>query len=307
MIGLEYIVGPILGGVIGYITNDIAIRMLFRPHTAKFVFGIHVPFTPGIIPKEKGRIAEAIGGVVSQNLMNKEVLERYLLSDEMILKVRNSAENFFDNQKNNPETVFEFLSHYLKQEEITTAATDIDRNLSNQIALRLQDSALGDRIAHIAVEHVLNDMSTHGIAGIAMMVVRPFLALLQEPAERLLSQNINNIIQNNGLEMVSSMIEDETYAFLTKSMKDLLVGHEEQIAKVVDTVESLYRNIIEEHLPKILESIDISKIVRDRINEMDVNETEKLIFQVMDKELKAIVWLGAGLGLIMGSINLIMN
>ena len=49
--------------------------------------------------------------------------------------------------------------------------------------------------------------------------------------------------------------------------------------------------------------IDISKIVRERINEMDVNETEKLIFQIMDKELKAIVWLGALLGLVMGSIN----
>ena len=61
--------------------------------------------------------------------------------------------------------------------------------------------------------------------------------------------------------------------------------------------------IITEHLPKILDSINISKIVRERINEMDVNETEKLIFQVMDKELKAIVWLGALLGLVMGSIN----
>ena len=27
---LSYIIAPLLGGVIGYITNDIAIRMLFR-------------------------------------------------------------------------------------------------------------------------------------------------------------------------------------------------------------------------------------------------------------------------------------
>ena len=44
-------------------------------------------------------------------------------------------------------------------------------------------------------------------------------------------------------------------------------------------------------------------IVR-RINEMDVNETEKLSFKIMNKELKAIVWPGALLGLVMGSINL---
>lgn len=35
-----------------------------------------------------------------------------------------------------------------------------------------------------------------------------------------------------------------------------------------------------------------------------MNETEKLIFQVMDKELKAIVWLGALLGAVMGCINI---
>lgn len=69
------------------------------------------------------------------------------------------------------------------------------------------------------------------------------------------------------------------------------------------TIEVIYRNVITDHLPKTLESIDISKIVRERINEMDVNETEKLISQVMDKELKAIVWLGALLGLVMGSVN----
>lgn len=44
----------------------------------------------------------------------------------------------------------------------------------------------------------------------------------------------------------------------------------------------------------------LSKIVRDRINEIDVNETERLIPQVMDKELKAIVLLGALLGLVVG-------
>ena len=58
---IHYLIGPAVGAVIGYITNDIAIRMLFRPHQAKYIMGIHVPFTPGIIPKEKSRIATAIG------------------------------------------------------------------------------------------------------------------------------------------------------------------------------------------------------------------------------------------------------
>ena len=94
---LHYLIGPAVGAVIGYITNDLAIRMLFRPHQAKYIMGVHVPFTPGIIPKEKARMAGAIGKAVSENLMNREVLEKSLLSDEMLTKI--GAKNVCGDQK----------------------------------------------------------------------------------------------------------------------------------------------------------------------------------------------------------------
>lgn len=117
----SYILAPLLGGVIGYITNDIAIRMLFRPHTAKYLFGVKIPFTPGIIPKEKGRIANALGNSISANLMNKEVLEKNLLSDEMLQKIRQSVDTFFAEQKHNDENVKEFLLHFMSPDEVHTS------------------------------------------------------------------------------------------------------------------------------------------------------------------------------------------
>ena len=317
-----YIIAPLLGALIGYITNDIAIRMLFRPHKAKYLFGIHIPFTPGIIPKEKGRIAEAIGGVISENLMNNEVLEKYLLSDEMIGKVRSAVEEFISTQQQNQESVARFLGHYLSNDEIDTIAQNINQSITKQTYEKLADSSVGDKVAHIAIDHVAQKLTIDGaqellsgiggaLGGLKGMaaglfggnIVAKFLGMLREPAEHFLAKNINTMLRDNGEEIVSNMIGGEVDNFLNKPVCKLLEGHEEQLAQTVDTIESIYRSIITEHLPKILESIDISKIVRERINEMDVNETEKLIFQVMDKELKAIVWLGALLGLLMGCIN----
>lgn len=322
---LSYIIAPLLGGVIGYITNDIAIRMLFRPHTAKYVFGIHIPFTPGIIPKEKGRIAEAVGGVISENLMNKEVLEKYLLSEDMIEKVRSAVEEFIATQQINNETVVQFLGHYLSKEEIDTIAQNINQSITKQTYEKLADCSVGEKVAHIAIDHVAQKLTIDGaqelltgiggaLGGLGGMaaglfggnIVAKFLGMLREPAEHFLAKNINTMLRDNGEEIVSNMIGGEVDNFLNKSVSKLLEGHEEQLAQAVNTIESIYRSIITEHLPKILQSIDISKIVRERINEMDVNETEKLIFQVMDKELKAIVWLGALLGLLMGSINILI-
>ena len=322
----SYIIAPLLGGVIGYITNDIAIRMLFRPHTAKYILGVHIPFTPGIIPKEKGRIAEAIGGVISENLMNKEVLERYLLSEDMIGKVRSAVEEFITTQQRNNETVSQFFGHYLSKEEIDTISQNINQSITKQTYEKLADSSVGEKVAHIAVDHVAQKLTIDGaqellsgfggaLGGIGGMatglfggnIVAKFLGMLREPAEHFLAKNINTMLRDNGEEIVSNMIGSEVDNFLNKPVSKLLEGHEEQLAQTVNTIESIYRSIITEHLPKILDSIDISKIVRERINEMDVNETEKLIFQVMSKELKAIVWLGALLGLVMGSINCYVN
>lgn len=320
-----YIIAPLLGGVIGYITNDIAIRMLFRPHKAKYLFGIHIPFTPGIIPKEKGRIAEAIGGVISENLMNKEVLEKYLLSEDMVGKVRAAIEEFITTLQKNTETVSQFLEHYLSKEEIESVASDINQNITKQTYEKLADSSVGEKVAHIAIDHVAQKLTIDGaqellsgiggaLGGIGGMaaglfggnIVAKFLGMLRDPAEHFLAKNINTMLRDNGEEIVSNMIGGEVDNFLNKPVSKLLEGHEEQLAQAVNTIESIYRSIITEHLPKILQSIDISKIVRERINEMDVNETEKLIFQVMDKELKAIVWLGALLGLVMGSVNILV-
>lgn len=154
MIELQYIAAPLLGGIIGYITNDIAIRMLFRPHTAKYIFGMRVPFTPGIIPKEKGRIAEAIGGVIANNLMNQEVLEKYLLSKEMIQKVHSSVEHFIDSLKNNKETVRQFLAHYLSDEEVKSIATGVNDNITQQLHSRLSDEVIGKQVAHAAMDYL---------------------------------------------------------------------------------------------------------------------------------------------------------
>lgn len=317
---ISYIVAPVIGGIIGYITNDLAIRMLFRPHEKKYIFGVHIPLTPGVIPKEKERIAGAIGKVISENLMSHEVLEKYLLSDAMTGKLSTSIEDFIAKQKNNPETVAEFIGHYLSEEEIQGMSDSVKESLTRQIHGKLSDQKLGDKVAHVAVKHVLDSLSDdnnsneilNGLPSLGIIrslgrgALEMVLAALQEPVENLLSRNINDILKNNGDEIVSNLIGDETSRLLGTPVQQLLQGREEQLAKVPNKIVNMYKKAISENLPRILETIDISKIVCDRINDMDVAEAEELILQVMKKELKAIVWLGAGLGFLMGFVNAII-
>ena len=75
---LPVVVPPLLGAVIGYVTNYIAIRMLFRPLTEKRVLGLRIPFTPGIIPRQREALAENIGRMVSTQLITEETVRNHL-------------------------------------------------------------------------------------------------------------------------------------------------------------------------------------------------------------------------------------
>ncbi len=58
---LPYLAPPLLGAFIGYVTNYIAIRMLFRPLKPWRIFGVRLPLTPGIIPSKRHELAEKMG------------------------------------------------------------------------------------------------------------------------------------------------------------------------------------------------------------------------------------------------------
>lgn len=70
---------PILwGALIGYFTNALAIRMLFRPLTRKYVLGIPVPLTPGIIPRQRAELAQSIARMVARELLSAEAVRARL-------------------------------------------------------------------------------------------------------------------------------------------------------------------------------------------------------------------------------------
>ncbi len=295
--------------MIGYITNALAIRMLFRPHEEKHVFGFRIPLTPGVIPKEKDRIAESVGMVISEKLMNPETLEGHLLSPEMLNKLHKSVEVFIEKQQSNTETVAELLGHYLSEEEIKGMAESVNESLTRQIHDKLSDHIIGGKIADVAVNNVLEELSQDGnsfFRSIGKSALATILTILEKEIKQFLAEKINEIFKSKGDEIVSNLINDEADKFLSTPVQQLLQGKEDQLAKVPGKIVSLYTQSIKDNLRRILKSVKIADIVSGRIKGMNVVEAEEIILQVMKKELKAIVWLGAGLGFLMGFVNVLV-
>lgn len=72
---------PLIGAFIGWLTNYIAIKMLFYPRQPKKI--LFVTFH-GIFPKNKSRIATKLGNVVQRDLINfNDIKERLKDSDSL--------------------------------------------------------------------------------------------------------------------------------------------------------------------------------------------------------------------------------
>ncbi|HEY9818415.1 MAG TPA: DUF445 family protein [Candidatus Obscuribacterales bacterium] len=76
---------PVVGGIIGYFTNDLAIKMLFRPYRPLYIAGRRLPFTPGLIPSNQERLAKRIADTIMGSLLTPAELQnlaRRLLQTE---------------------------------------------------------------------------------------------------------------------------------------------------------------------------------------------------------------------------------
>ncbi len=76
----------LIGAVIGGFTNHLAIKMLFRPHEAKYIGSWRVPFTPGLIPKRRDELAVQLGRTVTNYLLTPDTFRKRLLTPDMAAK-----------------------------------------------------------------------------------------------------------------------------------------------------------------------------------------------------------------------------
>ncbi|MGU8647146.1 DUF445 family protein [Clostridium perfringens] len=492
-----YIIGALIGAVIGYITNWLAIKMLFRPREAKYIFGMKLPFTPGLIPKEKSRIANKVGETVGTHLLNSDSLSKALKDDkikakfnevakEKINQVINSNSTLEESLKNtlgenyyalkgnmidniaktilesiqeeefknkvkfyivdsikerlnkNPEKIIDFINsnkfreviintleeektrdiigkallkevktlgkedltieevipenikpyieEYVKSQKdtlvdiiknllrddevshkIKNAINDnipsivsmflsgdviygklvslVDKSLSEEEnkeyicdaalafvhesmkkkvsdvintvgeeKLQVISDALGDKISKKlnTEENIDSIISKLNCKISSFNSYEEIIKVLFNDYENILIDNIDSmisqIVNNNQLSgEISKIIEKVFDKFLQNSLNDICYNKQNLENSIMSILDNLYNDFVENKSAKVLEIVDISSIVEEQINAFEVDYAEEIIIGIANKELKAITWLGALLGGILGILSPLLS
>lgn len=210
---IDYILPPLIGAFIGYITNWLAIKMLFRPFEEKRIFNIKIPFTPGLIPKQREEISTAIAKTIYTHLITPEKLNK-LFKDA-------------------------------KFQEI-----------------------LMEDLLHNLIDKLINDIQHY--------------------------------------------IEDK-FSFIGKSnIEKIFDKYKPKLKeKIINLVDKEYKEDIEKNLEekliKVIQRLDIEKMVKETLMEIDLETLENIILGFSQKQLKYITYLGGVIGFFIGILQVILN
>lgn len=292
------IIEPLVGAIIGYITNWIAIKMMFRPLKPIKLFGFKLPFTPGIIPKNKERIAKSIGIAISDNLLTNSDLQDILLSDEIKEKLKENIKKYLDESEEKNTTIKELLFSIISENELNNTleaiATSISTNICNAVLEADLARLITDQIELVAKEKMKK--SFLGMLG-GNSLISSYTSEIYE--------GLDTYIKENSYDAIHNMVDKEIKKYEKMNIKNIVTNLDNSNIDSTEILINIYEKTITNKLNSILENINISQMITNKINNMEVLELEKLILSIMKKELNALVNLGAIIGFILGLTNLL--
>ena len=294
------VVAPVVGGIIGYITNDLAIRMLFRPRKALYIGRFHIPFTPGLIPSQQGRIAQSIGGVVSGQLLNEETLRQTLLSEGTLDTLRRKVTVFLRTLSKDERTVYDLFRLPGIREKVDMNADALAQKLTDALSAKIIDARLGYAVVDSIIGDKMDFITQNALFS------RLIDGNTQEIIREKLAEKVNDLIAEKAPDASAAIVSHYRGEIMDARLCDLYARVQDKEDKIIDSVVELYANLLGGNLGRLLEAINIERIVVDKINGLDAAQLEATIFGIMKRELKAIVYLGALLGFLMGFINLLL-
>jgi uncharacterized membrane protein YheB (UPF0754 family) len=287
---LLFFTPPAAGALIGFVTNVLAIKMLFRPLRPYRVFGIRIPFTPGILPRERAKLAESIGAMVERELLTAEILRERLAGEELreqfsrnlSLYAGRLPEFFEKTAERLYPRALETVEEFLRKPEVRGRLIDLGRDLVDKIV---------DDLPPIQRIIVTSGQFDRTIKENMPLIVGDLIGRLVEEGRR--GDTRDRIIGYAGDTLFSG-------GTLEGALEDILrpaAGEAESLERLItDRIFTAADSQIE----KILEAVDIRAMVRDQINRLDMLRVEGIILDVMANQLKWIDIFGAILGFFIG-------
>lgn len=287
----RFVSALLLGGLIGYVTNMLAIWMLFNPK--KKIFGIQ-----GVIPKRKNDIAVGFANVIEEQLINHKSISNFLnqnrdvfvkIIDRLSEQLRNGKitlkellgerypafEKLLIEKLDIPKVIVEFLENYLN----AFSEDELRDKLKGFIDNSWLEKAIWDNVK----DKSLDDLAPE-LKGFVLNAFEKFLGDeknvddLKEVITKFIAENVRIPIPFVG-DIVGSIAGKLSNNVVDAFVKDFL-QHGNAYQKLEDVVE----RFLKQKVSDVVSEDDLGKIIKNTIEKIPVKEfADKLIVSAREK------------------------
>jgi len=171
--GQTYVVEGLLrivavSGMIGFLTNWVAITMLFNPRTVRPIFG------QGLIPAQRERVIYRLATAVSEELINEEIIKQKIEENQIIPKYRELAMSVARGVLEDPEFRSDLKSLTADYVETVLTSDEVRKRIVEYVIEKIE-AYVGEGVGGMALKayRYLNeddfkrrvDKAIHGIPG----------------------------------------------------------------------------------------------------------------------------------------------
>ncbi|MGA1846536.1 DUF445 family protein [Deferribacter abyssi] len=303
---INLVTTPLLTGFVGYFTNYLAIKMLFRPYEKKwYSFGWQ-----GVIPKNRKKLAHEIGKLVGEELITENELLKAIESErfQYVLEhtVNNEIKCFL---KKDFGTLADIINHFgldiekllrniFYSENTNEITNNLLNNLTNSIIENLSNKKIKDIEAlRPLLLNIINSLFENKkikdyLANEIISIINNFI-LSGKSLSSLLTTEQKHFIIEKGKEFsdkfinfIDKLLKDEKIRKnITKRIIDLKnqyfgEGFFDQLKLGVLNIflnEDTIYELVSNEIPKIINSIKNDQEIREKIDNTIEEKIEKFL------------------------------
>ena len=280
---INFFIPPIMGGLIALFTNWLAIRMLFRPRTAKYIFGIKLPFTPGLIPKEWTRLSKKMSEAISSRLLTPEVLAQEL-ADPWTWLLPNI-------------TIGELLESHTWKEPTSQKLKELADNIMPKAYAAIPTIAETHQEKLKALTYKVIEENISGFTGLFISRNKIYNSIKDGL--------LNYVTHPENQELIRQKVHEGIDLMLSEGVENINNFHiKDGLTKILSKEKHTLDRVLEVIAKYLSENLPIQNMIENKLEQFSVAEAEEVILSVAGRELRVIVLLGGvlgfGIGLLVG-------
>ncbi|MBK8207688.1 MAG: DUF445 family protein [Planctomycetes bacterium] len=267
-----------IGGLVGFATNWVAIKMLFHPRVR--VFGVQ-----GVVPKRRKELARSVGETLEEHLISGDRMHKLLMDSGAVDQAIDRISTHIPGLLGDPdarklvETEVDRTIHTTMQDVITASKSSLKASARSTVNAALAGGGAATMFAKLGP---LAAALAGGLTAGGMKV-----GLMDPIIDKVVDKLADDLMQHESLKAVGKRF----VATLPERTEEVLRN---------DKVRLKLRELIGGMAKELVTAVDVAGLIEGELLARDEGELEALIDRVAANELSFIQVAGGGLGMVAG-------